>query len=245
MTPPDDGDPELPEDRTSVIVSPVDQSLPARTDPRAAVEPPEWRRPRLYEWYFSSTPYGHAMRTREEGVVFAALDPLLHEEQRVLELGSGTGHYTLRLARHVREVVGLDASPAMVEYLEGRLRREGVTNVVAERGVIPRPYEGSDGFDGVVAVGVLNYVAHLGEALRWIRERVRPGGFAVFTVPTAGPTGQVSRLTARLSRKAVYPVASGEVRRALTGAGLELRHAAGAGLGGRDRTLVVHAAVPA
>jgi SAM-dependent methyltransferase len=211
----------------------------------APVEPPEWRRPRLYEWYFSSTPYGRAMRTREERVVFGALDGVLRADQRVLELGPGTGHYTLRLARNVREVVGLDASPAMVEFLATRVRREGVTNVVAERGVVPQAYGGPDGFDGVLAVGVLNYVPHLGDALRWIRERVRPGGFAVFTVPVEGPTGQLSRLTAHLSRKRVYPTSTADVRRALATAGLELRQAAGAGIGGRERTLVVHAAAPA
>jgi cyclopropane fatty-acyl-phospholipid synthase-like methyltransferase len=185
------------------------------------------------------------MRTREEAVVFTALEGLLHGEQRVLELGSGTGHYTLRLARHVREVVGLDASPAMVSFLEGRLRREGVTNVVAERGVVPRPYRGLDGFDGLVAVGVLNYVPHLGDALRWMRQRVRPGGYAVFTVPSVGPAGHLSRLTARLSRKSVYPTSGAEVRRALASAGFEVRQIVGAGLGGRERTLVVHAVVPA
>jgi hypothetical protein len=104
--------------------------------------------------------------------------------------------------------------------------------VVAERGVVPRPYRGLDGFDGLVAVGVLNYVPHLGDALRWMRQRVRPGGYAVFTVPSVGPAGHLSRLTARLSRKSVYPTSGAEVRRALASAGFEVRQIVGAGSAG-------------
>lgn len=213
--------------------------------PASEPEPPEWRRPGLYEWYFSRTPYGRRIRAHEEHVVFGALESVLLPNQRVMELGSGTGHYTVRLAREVGQVVGLDASPAMVQFLEQRVRREGITNVVAEEGVVPRPYTGPDGFDGLVAVGVLNYVPHLDEALRWVRQRLRPGGFTVFTVPSAGPTGHLSRLTAALSRKRVYPASATDVQRAAASAGLELRGIVGAGLRGRDRTLVVHAAVPA
>jgi len=227
-----------------VIASPAHVAA-ARTPSVPAGAPPEWRRPRLYEWYFSSTPYGRAMRDREEQAVFGVLDGVLMPNHRVMEIGSGTGHYTLRLAREAGEVVGLDASPSMVRFLRGRLQREGVTNVVAEHGVVPRPYTGRGGFDGLVAVGVLNYVPHLEDALHWIHSRVRPGGFALFTVPRDGPSGQLSRLTARLSRKAVYPSTPAAVSHALRGAGLELQHIAGAGLGGRERTLVVHASAPA
>ncbi len=220
----------------------------ASADPTAEPAPGElaggsatWKRPRLYEWYFSRTPYGVAIRRQEERGVMAMVDEVLQDGQSVVELGAGTGHYTMLLAPRTRHVLALDASPAMVTYLAERVAREQVRNVRAQLGAAPAPVAGAGVHDGALAVGVLNYLPDLADALRWLAGLVRPGGWLVFTVPLAGPSGRVSVLTGRASKKQVHTYSPASVTEAARRAALAVERTAGAGIAGRHRTLVVRA----
>jgi len=46
----------------------------------------------------------------------------------VIDLGSGTGYFSLPMSRLVRRVVALDLEPKMVRHLGGRVRKEGAEN---------------------------------------------------------------------------------------------------------------------
>ncbi|MBT62919.1 MAG: hypothetical protein CML13_06870 [Puniceicoccaceae bacterium] len=48
-------------------------------------------------------------------------EQVLSESKRVLELGSGTGRTLLSISSDVREVVGVDNSPEMLAYLQGKI----------------------------------------------------------------------------------------------------------------------------
>ncbi len=63
-------------------------------------------------------------------------DPLLARLRRttgrtttLLDVGAGTGRYTLALAPRVQQVVSVDASRAMLGVLRRKARQQGVTNV--------------------------------------------------------------------------------------------------------------------
>ncbi|MFP4559421.1 MAG: class I SAM-dependent methyltransferase [Archaeoglobaceae archaeon] len=51
------------------------------------------------------------------------------ERRTALELGSGTGYFTVILARYFEKVYGIDVSAEMIEYLADRLQDEGTKNV--------------------------------------------------------------------------------------------------------------------
>ena len=59
----------------------------------------------------------------------------------VVDLGSGTGYFTVRLARAVPQgrVLGIDVEPDMVAYLAERAKREGLTNVTPIQGAADTP----------------------------------------------------------------------------------------------------------
>ena len=65
------------------------------------------------------------------------LQALVGPQARVLEIGPGSGAFTLPLARDVREVVALEPAAAMGEALVHNLRAEGINNVR----VLPRRVE--------------------------------------------------------------------------------------------------------
>ena len=59
----------------------------------------------------------------------AALEPT----DTVIDVGAGTGRFTLAVAPHVAEVVAVDPSEAMLEHLREAAARRGITNVRCER----------------------------------------------------------------------------------------------------------------
>jgi precorrin-6B methylase 2 len=52
-----------------------------------------------------------------------------HPGSTVLDIGAGTGAWTVLLARHARHVTALEPSTAMIELLRENLAAEGLTNV--------------------------------------------------------------------------------------------------------------------
>src|SRR5438270_13236305 len=113
--------------------------------------------PFSYEWYFR-TPMGAAIRAREEEAVFRFLEVVMEPHHSILEVGCGTGNYTIPVARRCAKMMAIDASPEMLQYLRERLLREGLANVETRLGRLPNGLETSKKYNGTLAVGVLNYV---------------------------------------------------------------------------------------
>lgn len=68
----------------------------------------------------------------------------------ILELGAGTGRLTIPLASSTRTVVGLDASPDMLDRLRAKNGGERVQTVVADMAEIPVAHPGGFGLVFVV-----------------------------------------------------------------------------------------------
>src|SRR5579872_1065698 len=74
-------------------------------------------------------------------------------QSRVLSLGCGIGDTELLLAPHVREVVGVDLSPAAVKQARADAERLGIGNARFEQGT------GADGqYDAVIAIFFLHHL---------------------------------------------------------------------------------------
>lgn len=197
--------------------------------------------PNLYEWGFQRVPPDVAIRAREEAAVFALLGTLPRPDTRILEVGPGTGHYTTQLARRCAEVVAVDSSPQMRDYLNARLDREGLTNVDLRAGRLPNDLNVTEQFDGMLTVGVLNYADNLENALRTLAATVKPGGWAIFTVPLSTREGWVYLFTEIITRRYAWLRSPEEAVATAEAVGLRVRRMASAGLSRDGLTLVVYA----
>ena len=139
-----------------------------------------WRR------HPSACPYGqrfwveapHPFITRER--LREALAP--RPGETMLEVGPGTGYYTLTVAGwlvpsgtlHV-----LDIQEEMLEHTMRRAREEGITNIAPRRGdARALPYDDAS-FDGAYLVTVLGEVPDQDAALRELRRVLKPDGRVV------------------------------------------------------------------
>ena len=117
----------------------------------------------------------HPFITRER--LRQALDP--RPGERLLEVGPGTGFYTLPAAGWIGPEGTLDILDVQQEMLDHTLARaaeEGIANLApAKADATSLPYP-DDTFDGAFLVTVLGEVPDQEGALRELRRVVRPGG---------------------------------------------------------------------
>jgi ubiquinone/menaquinone biosynthesis C-methylase UbiE len=123
---------------------------------------------------------------------------------QVLDLACGTGEPALPLARALGptgHVTATDVVPQMVAACEEEARRQGATNVTCRPADAQRLPFPDHCFDAVTCrLGVM-YFPDAPEALREILRVLKPGGKAVFTVPSLpGPDSWISRIQAPLAK---------------------------------------------
>lgn len=112
----------------------------------------------------------------EDAAILAAL--ALPAGSRVLEIGTGTGHFALAAARAGHRVTAFDISAAMLEHAQARAENEKLAGVEFLRGGF-LGFEVSPGeFDAAVSAAVLHHLPDLWKAvaLANVCRALKPGG---------------------------------------------------------------------
>jgi len=106
----------------------------------------------------------------------------LRQGETVADIGSGTGYFSLRLARAVGEsgrVYAVDVSPDMVRHLNRRLRDAGITNVVTVLAEPDDPLLADRSVDRFVVVNTWHHIENQPDYLAKMKRMLRPGGQVV------------------------------------------------------------------
>jgi ubiquinone/menaquinone biosynthesis C-methylase UbiE len=99
--------------------------------------------------------------------------------ERLLEIGPGTGYYTLELAAWVGDqgsIEILDIQQEMLDHTIRAARERGLWNVNPTRGDAQQLGWDDDSFDAVVLITVLGEIPDQDAALREIARVLKPGG---------------------------------------------------------------------
>jgi ubiquinone/menaquinone biosynthesis C-methylase UbiE len=140
------------------------------------------------------------------GRVDGAYDRLasrIERGQQVLDIGCGTGAFTLRAARRGAKVKGIGINPRMLQIAGERVRSAGLTESVelAEMGVAELDEEEAQRYDAVMSGLCLSELSEdeVGYTLREIARILRPGGL-VLVADEIKPQGRAHRLIHALIR---------------------------------------------
>jgi SAM-dependent methyltransferase len=145
--------------------------------------------------------YGEVGRSQVLGKVRKALGGRLETFGRSLEVGAGTGYFSLNLlqAGVVREAVCTDISPGMLAALEANAERLGVDVDTRACDAEDLPFDDAS-FDIVLGHAVLHHLPDLRAAFGEFRRVLRPGGTVLFA---GEPSHHGDRLAAFPKRAAV------------------------------------------
>lgn len=96
--------------------------------------------------------------------------------EKVLDIGCGTGHPSLYVAKDVGAIIGIDKSERMVEIAKNRLRRSGAGNVVFEIGDAESLKFPDESFDAIILGGSLATLSEKKKSLQEIKRVLRKNG---------------------------------------------------------------------
>jgi peptidoglycan-N-acetylglucosamine deacetylase len=147
------------------------------------------------------------------------------EPRSVLEIGAGSGRFTLDLAQRAEHVVAVDVSPQMLALLSKKADRAGLTNIETLQGDVTdleRELEQQGPFSHICSFSTFEYVADLPTLLARLARLLEPGGTLYFTTARRGPWRLFAQIGNALRQGLwLHARSSSGLRRALTQAGLE------------------------
>jgi ubiquinone/menaquinone biosynthesis C-methylase UbiE len=123
-------------------------------------------------WY--TTPLGRLIDEVEKEAIFALIPQV--QGRRVLEVGCGTGNFSLALSCRGAEEVGLDCSGPMLARAQDKARRQGLP-ITWVRGLASGLPFADGSLDGVICILALDFMTDRETVLKEMVRVLRPGGF--------------------------------------------------------------------
>jgi ubiquinone/menaquinone biosynthesis C-methylase UbiE len=124
--------------------------------------------------------------------------------ERSLEIGSGTGYFTLNLmlAGLIGEATCTDISPGMLATLSANAERLGLDVTTVPTDAETLPFE-DESFDLVIGHAILHHIPDLAQAFREFARVLAPGGTVLF----AGEPSRYGDQLAKVPKRAATTVA--------------------------------------
>jgi SAM-dependent methyltransferase len=144
--------------------------------------------------------FGDVGRAQVRGKLHKLLGKPLPVFERSLEIGAGTGYFTLNMLQDgvVREATATDISPGMLDVTQANAARAGVRVTTVACDAEQLPFADAS-FDLVLGHAVLHHLPHLDQAFAEFERVLKPGGQFLFA-------GEPSRTGDRI---AAYPKGAG------------------------------------
>ncbi len=117
----------------------------------------------------------------------------VNQEQKVLDIGCGTGALTLRIAQRGAQVKGIDTNPQMLEIAERCIQEAGLTESVGlvEMGVAELDSEETESYDAVTSGLCFSELSEdeLDYTLKQVVRILKPGGLLLVADEVRPRTG--------------------------------------------------------
>lgn len=160
-------------------------------------------------------------RTTEQQLFSDQIPKLFTGVNRVLEIGAGTGIFTLDIAQHCREVTAVDISSNMLKILEKKAAAAGVTNIKIIKGNVEH-IEFNGLFSVACAFLSLEYLVDLPAFFKKLARHIEPGGAIYFVIARSSLLRLITQV-GNAMRQGLWlrAYSKGEIEAMLTSAGFE------------------------
>jgi len=120
------------------------------------------------------------VRQPEKELLLATFKKVLKPNMRVLEIGAGTGRFTLEMASHVKEVVAVDIAENMLDVMRKKISDQKRENVKIFCGdFLDLELDGS--FDLIVSFSAIEYLKDVPQVFDKISRLTKKGGQLILT----------------------------------------------------------------
>jgi len=149
----------------------------------------------------------HPLRRKFQPPYGTAVRHGIEPGMMVLEVGPGSGTYTMGAAQRVGsqgKLVTIDIEPRMIERVERKAREEGVTNVEARvADVYDLPFDNTT-FDVVYMIAVIGEIPDPARAMREFYRVLTPEGTLAFSELLLDPDYPLTSTLVRLASSAGF-----------------------------------------
>ena len=151
----------------------------------------------------------------------------LNLEDKVLEIGCGTGSTALLHAKDVAHILATDISEKMIEIASHKALEQGVDNVTFEVARVKEIRARATTFDVILAHSILHLLPDVEGTLRALAMMLKPGGYLIGTTACIADFMPIFRYIAPLGKAlGIFPYVNifseQEFKAWLTAAGFKL-----------------------
>ncbi|MEA3505496.1 MAG: class I SAM-dependent methyltransferase [Bacteroidota bacterium] len=109
----------------------------------------------------------------------------------VLDVGCGTGNYSIKLASMGCDVVGIDVSDNMLKIAQQKAKKQNLDINFINMDILKHTLK-KESFDVVVSVTAFEFISNIAEAYKQIKKLVKPEGhILVGTIHKESPWGEL------------------------------------------------------
>jgi protein-L-isoaspartate O-methyltransferase len=164
-------------------------------------------------------PFARKIRRDEEELLMRLFRDNLCKEDTVLEIGAGTGYYTISIASLVRKLTAVEPASGMAHQLREKAAVHNVTNIDLHEEYFEQ-FTPHARFDYVIAIGVLDFIDNphifIERCLELSRKKF------IFTVPEKGFWTLIYKTGAFFQKTKIYRYSKKELRQLFPDSNLQI-----------------------
>ncbi|MCX7919892.1 MAG: class I SAM-dependent methyltransferase [bacterium] len=133
----------------------------------------------------------------------------LNAESTVIDMGSGTGAFTLHAAKQCKKIFAVDISKPMLEYCQQKAKESGVSNITFHHGGLLTYEHQGEPVDAMVCVAVVHHLPDFWKqiGLQRANRMIKPNGKLflfdiVFSSKLANLPDEIARLITAFEQQA-------------------------------------------
>lgn len=120
------------------------------------------------------------VRIPEWEIALGAIKKITNKSHSVLEIGAGTGRFTLEIAPLVKKVTAVDISELMLDCMTNKMVTKGISNVTQICGsFLETPFD--EKFDLIISFSAIEYLKDNKALFIKISNLLAPGGHLIIT----------------------------------------------------------------